>query len=266
MRKRTERIQEADSVSISNMPGARRPVLVRGSLRGGHHGANRSCHGESRRDAFRRAIGRLPKWGIQQRRFVEFIGEAGQANIESTIRGRGVSVMFQNGTAPASEANLKSASDLGVVAEQLMDATDRMREGDRRSAQARVARAMASPKAIPRGGLAPWQVRRVTEYIEANLASTIRLEDLARIARLSHSHFCRAFKESLGHPAHAYVMRRRVRRAQGLMLNTAESLSQIAAQCGMADQAHFCKLFRRLVGESPNAWRRAHRQSLNAAA
>ena len=111
-----------------------------------------------------------------------------------------------------------------------------------------------------RGGLAPWQIRRVTEYIEEHLASSIRLQDLAGIARLSHSHFCRAFKESLGYPAHAYVMRRRVQRAQGLMLTTAESLSQIAALCGMADQAHFCKLFRRLVGESPNAWRRAHRQ------
>jgi AraC family transcriptional regulator len=113
----------------------------------------------------------------------------------------------------------------------------------------------------PRGGLAPWQIRRVTEYIEEHLASSIRLQDLAGIARLSHSHFCRAFKESLGHPAHAYVMRRRVQRAQGLMLTTPESLSQIAALCGMADQAHFCKLFRRLVGESPNAWRRARRQA-----
>ena len=117
-----------------------------------------------------------------------------------------------------------------------------------------------------RGGLAPWQVRRVTEYIEEHLSSTIRLQDLAGIARLSHSHFCRAFKESLGHPAHAYVMRRRVNRAQGLMLTTSESLSQIAALCGMADQAHFCKLFRRLVGESPNAWRRANRQAQAAPA
>jgi AraC-like DNA-binding protein len=111
-----------------------------------------------------------------------------------------------------------------------------------------------------RGGLAPWQVRRVTAYIEDRLASTIRLHDLATLARLSHSHFCRAFKESLGQPAHAYVMLRRVHRAQTLMLTTCEPLSQIAAQCGMADQAHFCKLFRRLVGESPNAWRRSHRQ------
>lgn len=117
---------------------------------------------------------------------------------------------------------------------------------------------------VARGGLAPWQVRRVTDYIEEHLAVTIRLEDLARLAKLSHSHFCRAFKESIGHPAHAYVMRRRVQRAQGLMLTTAESLSQIAAQCGMADQAHFCKLFRRLVGESPNAWRRARRRQVEA--
>jgi transcriptional regulator GlxA family with amidase domain len=112
-----------------------------------------------------------------------------------------------------------------------------------------------------RGGLAPWQIRRVTEYIEEHLSSTIRLQDLAGVARLSHSHFCRAFKESVGHPAPAYVMRRRVHRAQGLMLTTTEPLSQIAAQCGMADQAHFCKLFRRLVGESPNAWRRTRRQA-----
>lgn len=156
--------------------------------------------------------------------------------------------MFQNGTAPASDPNLGSiARTMGLTPEQA--ARPRLKPGE-------VARTT-----VARGGLAPWQVRRVTEYIEANLAATIRLQDLARIARLSHSHFCRAFKESVGHPAHAYVMRRRVQRAQSLMLSTMDSLSQIAAQCGMADQAHFCKLFRRLVGESPNAWRRARRQT-----
>lgn len=116
--------------------------------------------------------------------------------------------------------------------------------------------------ATRRGGLAPWQMRRVAAHIEANLASTIRLSDLAKLVKLSHSHFCRAFKESFGQPAHAYVMRRRVELAQGLMLTTSEPLSRIAATCGMADQAHFCKLFRRLVGETPNVWRRVHREGL----
>jgi AraC-like DNA-binding protein len=192
--------------------------------------------------------------------------------------------MYQDSAVPPSENPVPTANRLGLVAAQLMEAAGRVLEGDRDSAQARVARAMAlldgeagtrpdpadeaakAARTAHRGGLAPWQVRRVTTYIEEHLASTIRLEDLARLARLSHSHFCRAFKESLGHPAHAFVMRRRVQRAQGLMLTTGDSLSQIAAQCGMADQAHFCKLFRRLVGQSPNAWRRAHRQAEVSAA
>jgi AraC family transcriptional regulator len=171
--------------------------------------------------------------------------------------------MHQNNAAPS----------LGLVVAQRMEAAGNALEVDREPAHTHVARALTivhgeqisrstAGAGVPRGGLAPWQVRRVTDHIEEHLAGTIRLEDLARLARLSHSHFCRAFKESLGHPAHAYVMRRRVQRSQRLMLTTSESLSQIAAQCGMADQAHFCKLFRRLVGESPNAWRRAHQRQV----
>lgn len=108
-----------------------------------------------------------------------------------------------------------------------------------------------------RGGLAPWQVRKVTNYVDANLDQTIRNEDLATIARLNASHFGRAFRNSFGEPPHEYVIRRRVERAQGLMLSTSAPLSAIALDCGLADQAHLSRLFRRVVGESPRAWRRA---------
>jgi AraC family transcriptional regulator len=108
-----------------------------------------------------------------------------------------------------------------------------------------------------RGGLAAWQIRRLTAHIVANLDTTLRTRDLAALVRLSPFHFCRAFRDSLGDSPHSYVMRRRVERAQGLMLSTDASLAQIAADCGLADQAHFNKLFRRFAGESPGAWRRA---------
>jgi AraC-like DNA-binding protein len=108
-----------------------------------------------------------------------------------------------------------------------------------------------------RGGLAPWQLRRVATYMDANLADSIRCEDLARVTRLSVSHFMRAFRESFGAPPHAYLMRRRMERAQGLMLTTDAALGQIALDCGLADQSHLTRLFRKLVGESPAAWRRA---------
>jgi AraC-like DNA-binding protein len=107
------------------------------------------------------------------------------------------------------------------------------------------------------GGLAPWQIRKVTNYVEAHLGRTIRNEDLAALARLNPSHFGRAFRNSFGEPPHEYLIRRRVERAQGLMLSSDASLSDIALGCGLADQSHLTRLFRRIVGESPRAWRRA---------
>jgi AraC-like DNA-binding protein len=108
-----------------------------------------------------------------------------------------------------------------------------------------------------RGGLAAWQIRKVTHHIEAHLDGTIRNEELAALVRLTPSHFGRAFRNSVGEPPHEYVIRRRIERAQGLMLSTNAKLSEIALNCGLADQSHLTRLFRRLVGESPRAWRRA---------
>jgi transcriptional regulator GlxA family with amidase domain len=109
----------------------------------------------------------------------------------------------------------------------------------------------------PKGGLAPWQIRLVTTHIESNLTTPIKSCELAAIARLSSCHFSRVFRESLGCSPVEYISQRRVERAQGLMLSTVAPLSQIALDCGLADQAHLSRLFRRFVGESPSAWRRA---------
>ena len=94
-------------------------------------------------------------------------------------------------------------------------------------------------------------------HVEANLSTPLRNKDLAAIARLSTFHFNVAFRNSVGDSPHGYLIRRRVERAQGLMLSTERSLSDIAAECGLADQSHLTRLFRKIVGESPAAWRRA---------
>lgn len=122
--------------------------------------------------------------------------------------------------------------------------------------QAPPAAAAAAPSTARRG-LAPWQVRRVLAYIDANLDKSIRNKDLATVARLSEFHFNVAFRNSVGNSPHEYVIRRRMERAQGLMLSTEAPLSEIAVECGLADQAHLTRLFRRVVGETPAAWRRA---------
>jgi AraC family transcriptional regulator len=104
--------------------------------------------------------------------------------------------------------------------------------------------------------LAPWQINRVISFIDSNVESTIRIRDLAAVARLSARHFSRAFRSVVGESPYAYVMRRRIERAQQIMLRTDTPLSQVALHCGLADQAHFTRLFRRIVGVSPGAWRR----------
>jgi transcriptional regulator GlxA family with amidase domain len=116
--------------------------------------------------------------------------------------------------------------------------------------------ATAAPAAVSHG-LAPWQIRRVLTYVDANLQTPIRNKDLAAVARLSEFHFNVAFRKSVGHSPHEYIIRRRMERAQGLMLSTDKALSEIATECGLADQPHLTRLFHRFVGESPAAWRRA---------
>jgi AraC-like DNA-binding protein len=117
--------------------------------------------------------------------------------------------------------------------------------------------ALPRPDPAARSGLAPWQVRRVKTHIEANLAAKITTQDLAGIAGLSPFHFSRAFRDSFGDSPHRYLLHRRMELSQGLMLTTKSTLADIALECGLVDQAHFGKLFRRLVGVTPGAWRRA---------
>jgi len=106
------------------------------------------------------------------------------------------------------------------------------------------------------GGLVPWQSRKVREFIDASLESKIRVQDCADTVRLSVGHFSSVFKVTFGTTVTAYIRRRRVERAQQLMLLSKEPLSQIALACGFSDQAHYCRVFRDVMGMSPNAWRR----------
>jgi len=111
------------------------------------------------------------------------------------------------------------------------------------------------------GELAGWQVRRVRAYIDEHLSERIHVKDLSAVARRSTAHFCRAFKRTLGETPHNYVTRRRLDRAQRLMLTGDAPLSEIAIVCGFSDQAHFCNRFREATGRSPAAWRRERREN-----
>lgn len=112
------------------------------------------------------------------------------------------------------------------------------------------------------GCLADWQARRASAYIQAHLDDSLRLGVVAALVTRSPSYFARAFRSTFGCSFQQYVIERRVERAGRLMLSTDRSLSMIALDCGLADQAHLTRLFKRLTGETPSQWRRRRRIAL----
>jgi AraC family transcriptional regulator len=110
-----------------------------------------------------------------------------------------------------------------------------------------------------RGGLAPWQKRKATEFLSDNLANNVRLREVAKECELSVSHFARSFKETFGVSAYRWLIEKRLSHARHLLLNTTTPLIDVALQSGFPDQASFTRVFKRNVGVSPGFWRKHHR-------
>ena len=107
-----------------------------------------------------------------------------------------------------------------------------------------------------RGKLAPYQLRKTVDYIEQNCGRTIRLDELAQLTGLSQSYFCSAFRESTGMPPQQWQMKARVERAKNLLKQGDTPLASVAVGLGFADQAHLTRVFRKIVGTTPGAWRK----------
>ena len=104
-------------------------------------------------------------------------------------------------------------------------------------------------------GLAPWQLRRVVEYLDMQLPKRVDLARLAALVDLSQSHFSRAFKASTGMAPYRWQLDARIRRAQALLIENRASLDEVAEATGFADAVHFGRTFRKLTGATPAAWR-----------
>jgi AraC family transcriptional regulator len=108
-----------------------------------------------------------------------------------------------------------------------------------------------------RGGLTARQIRRAKEILANNLDGRVPLKEVARECGLSVSHFSRSFRRSVGAAPHNWLLTRRVDAAKEKLRDGRLSLLNVALDCGFADQSHLTRVFTRMVGVSPGAWRRA---------
>jgi AraC family transcriptional regulator len=121
---------------------------------------------------------------------------------------------------------------------------------------ARLARGSREVETVARGGLAGWQQKTVSAYIEEHLSESISLATLARLARLSLYHFCRAFKQSFGMPPHRYHTGRRIERAKSLLAQSTLSVTEIGLMVGFSETSSFTVAFRKTIGLTPSSYRR----------
>jgi len=111
-----------------------------------------------------------------------------------------------------------------------------------------------------KGGLAPWQLRRATEYMARNLTASGLLSEVATTVGLSQSQFYRAFKISTGVPPYQWQLNLRIAKAKELLRDGVVPIAEVALVTGFAEQSHFSRVFRKAVGVSPGAWQRDHRR------
>ena len=98
--------------------------------------------------------------------------------------------------------------------------------------------------------------KEVFEYIHNHLDAPITLEALAELVNLNPTYFSNLFARLMGMPPIQYINRRRIEKAQQLLLSSDEPLYHIATQVGFTDVYYFSRLFKQYVGLAPSYYQK----------
>lgn len=115
----------------------------------------------------------------------------------------------------------------------------------------------AAPTPTAHAKLSPMTLRRVEEHIDAYLGGEITLGALAAVAGMGADSFARRFKATTGLAPYAFVLERRMQRAEAELARSDLPIANLAARLGFASQSHFAAAFRRRRGTTPQAYRAA---------
>lgn len=96
---------------------------------------------------------------------------------------------------------------------------------------------------------------RAKEYASALFDTPITLGEMAQVASLSPNHFLRMFKHLFHQTPHQYLIKKRLERAQDLLVSTDHSVTEICVALGFESLSSFSWLFRQRIGCSPTAYR-----------
>ena len=100
------------------------------------------------------------------------------------------------------------------------------------------------------------RLQPVLDYVESGISGRIAVEDASRLANMSYYYFVKFFKRMMGMSFMEYVNYRKIKRAEQLLLTCDLSVSEVGERIGMANMAHFYKMFRKYNGDSPKGFQK----------
>lgn len=104
----------------------------------------------------------------------------------------------------------------------------------------------------------PW-LRRTVDFVHENFRQNLRISDIAAAAGIEPAHLVVHFRKEHRVPLGRYVRRLRLEWAADQLALTTRSIARIAFEAGYADQPHLTRVFGRVTGTTPAAYRRARR-------
>jgi AraC family transcriptional regulator len=110
-------------------------------------------------------------------------------------------------------------------------------------------RPLSEERTIP-----PHKLKRVKDFICANLTRDLSLAEVAAVAEMTVFHFAKAFRGAMGRAPHRYLIERRVLRARTLLHDPTLSIRDVASAIGFT-HSHFTRIFARHMGMTPTAFR-----------
>ena len=118
-----------------------------------------------------------------------------------------------------------------------------------------VCRTMKSTKEMVEPIVVNEAMHEILSYINDHYTQPLKLDALARQFGVSMSFLSHEFVKYTGRSVYDYVLYRRVLLAKAMM-NTNQSLNEVAYHCGFNDYSSFLRVFRKMVGVSPSAYRK----------
>lgn len=103
-------------------------------------------------------------------------------------------------------------------------------------------------------------IRKAMSYMRLNCERNLTLGEVADYVGYSHTHFSKVFKEGMGCGFRSCLNQVRVEKSKAMLLAGNAPMAEIYSACGFEDQSYFCKVFKRLVGVTPDRYRRQDRR------